>query len=160
MLKEGSRERDLNVHILYKRSGTNSGLVTAAVLAFIMEYPVTTLFIAVFAGLSAFPLMLFIALVVYIFFFAMLGFAMIEVTVVMSAFLLLGAVIFVLFFVALVITAFLAFTWSSAAIGHILKEKLQLIIHYFFPFCNFGLTSQMKQGDKHGLVLKGAHHTY
>lgn len=51
MLQECARQRGLSVALLNKKNNTNIGLVTATVLAFILEYPKTTLFIVVFGGI-------------------------------------------------------------------------------------------------------------
>lgn len=154
MLQECTQQRDLSLDALYKRNDTNIGLVTSRVLAFILEYPVTSLFIAVFGGLSILPLVLFVAFVMYSLVLTLLGFAMIEMTFVISAFLLLGTVIFILFLVALVITSLLTFTLTSAAIGHSIKEKLQLIAHYFCPHFIYGTAPPKKHKGFHGLISK------
>ncbi|KAK2564316.1 hypothetical protein P5673_012575 [Acropora cervicornis] len=154
MVQECTQQRDLSLDALYKRNDTNIGLVTSRVLAFILEYPVTSLFIAVFGGLSILPLVLFVAFVMYSLVFTLLGFAMIEMTFVMSAFLLLGTLIFILFLVALVITSLLTFTLTSAAIGHSIQEKLQLIAHYFCPHFIYGTAPPKKHKGFHGLISK------
>ena len=128
-----NRQGDLSLHIFHKWKDTNLGNVLAPVLAFVIEYPIATLFIAVFMGLSALPLVLFVSFVLYSFLFTMLGFAMVEGTLLMIAVSMLSAVIFFAFFVSICITAFLIFTWSSAAVGYTFVQKLKGIVLYFFP---------------------------
>lgn len=128
-----NRQGDLSLHIFHKWKDTNLGNILAPVLAFVIEYPIATLFIAVFMGLSALPLVLFVSFVLYSFLFTMLGFAMVEGTLLMIAVSMLSAVIFFAFFVSICITAFLIFTWSSAAVGYTFVQKLKGIVLYFFP---------------------------
>ena len=139
MSGELDRRGDLSVCIFQKWKDTNVGLIVAPVLAFVMEYPIATLFIVVFVGLSALPVVLFISFVLYSLLFTIFGFAMIEGTLLMIAFSLLSAVIFFVFFVSVCITALLVLTWTSAAIGYSLTHKLQGIVHYFFPYLNLSL---------------------
>ena len=80
-----NRQGDLSLHIFHKWKDTNLGNILAPVLAFVIEYPIATLFIAVFMGLSALPLVLFVSFVLYSFLFTMLGFAMVEGTLLMIA---------------------------------------------------------------------------
>lgn len=133
MAQEVNGQGDLSLRILHKWKDTNLGNILAPVLSFVIEYPIATLFIAIFMGLSALPIVLFSSFVLYSFLFTMLGFAMVEGTLLMIAVSMLSAVIFFVFFVSVCITAFLIFTWSSAAIGYSFVQKLQGIVHYFFP---------------------------
>ena len=134
-----NRQEDLSMRIFLKWRDTNIGVIVAPVLAFVMEYPIATLFIAVFAGLSTLPVVLFISFVLYSLLFTILGFAMIEGTLLMIAVSLLSAVIFFVFFVSICITSLLILTWTSAAVGYSLAQKLQWIVHYFFPNLNLSL---------------------
>ena len=136
MAQEVSRQGDLSLRIFQKWKDTNIGVVVAPVLAFVMEYPIATLFITVFAGLSALPIVLFISFVLYSFFFTILGFAMVEGTLLMIAVSLLSGIIFFVIFVSICITALLILTWSSAAAGYSLAQKLQRVLRYFFPSLN------------------------
>ena len=136
-----NRQDDLSMRIFVKWRDTNIGVIVAPVLAFVMEYPIATLFIAVFAGLSTLPIVLFISFVLYSLLFTILGFAMIEGTFLMIAVCLLSAVIFFVFFVSICITSLLILTWSSAAIGYSLAQKLQWIVHCVFPNLNLSLES-------------------
>lgn len=136
MAQEVNRRGDLSLRIFQKWKDTNIGVVIAPVLAFVMEYPIATLFIAIFTGLSALPIVLFVSFVLYSFLFTVLGFAMVEGTLLMIAVSLLSAVIFFVIFVSICITALLILTWSSAAVGYSLAQKLQGIVHYFFPSLN------------------------
>lgn len=149
MSQELNRQEDLSLRIFNKWKDTNIGLIVAPVLAFVMEYPIATLFIAVFAGLSALPIVLFISFVLYSLLFTIFGFAMIEGTLLMIAVSLLSAVIFFVFFVSVCITALLILTWSSAAIGYSLAQKLQGIIHYFFPYLNLSLETHPAAVTEH-----------
>ena len=133
MAQEVNRRGDLSLHIFRKWKDTNIGVVVAPVLAFVMEYPMATLFLTVFAGLSALPIVLFVSFVLYSFMFTIFGFALVEGTLLMIAVSLLSAVIFFVIFVSICITALLILTWSSAALGYSLAQKLQGIICYFFP---------------------------
>lgn len=133
MAQEVNRQGDLSLHIFQKWKDTNIGIILAPVLAFVIEYPIATLFIAVFAGLSALPIVLFVSFVLYSFLFTILGFAMVEGTLLMIAVSMLSGVIFFVFFVSICITALLILTWSSVAVGYSFAQKLQGIVHYFFP---------------------------
>ena len=133
MAQEVNRRGDLSLRIFQKWKDTNIGVVVAPVLAFVMEYPMATLFLTVFAGLSALPIVLFVSFVLYSFVFTIFGFALVEGTLLMIAVSLLSAVIFFVIFVSICITALLILTWSSAALGYSLAQKLQGIICYFFP---------------------------
>ena len=133
MAQEVNRRGDLSLHIFRKWKDTNVGVVVAPVLAFVIEYPMATLFLAVFAALSALPMVLFVSFVLYSFVFTIFGFALVEGTLLMIAVSLLSAVIFFVIFVSICITALLILTWSSAALGYSLAQKLQGIICYFFP---------------------------
>lgn len=133
MAQEVNRQGDLSLHIFQKWKDTNIGVVVAPVLAFVMEYPMATLFLTVFAGLSALPIVLFVSFVLYSFIFTLFGFALVEGTLLMIAVSLLSAVIFFVIFVSICITALLILTWSSAALSYSLAQKLQGIICYFFP---------------------------
>lgn len=133
MAQEINRRGDLSLRIFQKWKDTNIGVIVAPVLAFVMEYPIATLFITVFTGLSALPIVLFISFVLYSFLFTILGFAMVEGTLLMVAVSLLSGVIFFVIFVSICITALLILTWSSAAVGYSLAQKLQGILRYFFP---------------------------
>ena len=139
MSRELNRRGDLSLRIFQKWKDTNIGVIVAPVLTFVMEYPIATLFIAVFIGLSALPFVLFISFVLYSFVFTIFGFAMIEGTILIVAISLLTAVIFFVFFVSVCVTALLILTWTSAAIGYSLVQKLQGIVHYFFPYLNLSL---------------------
>lgn len=147
MAQEVNRHGDLSLRIFQKWKDTNIGVVMAPVLAFVMEYPIATLFIAVFAGLSALPIMLFTSFVLYSFLFTILGFAMVEGTLLMIAVSLLSGVIFFVIFVSVCITALLILTWSSAAAGYSLAQKLQGIVHYFFPSLNVILENYSAMGQ-------------
>lgn len=134
-----NRREDLSMRIFVKWRDTKIGVIVAPILAFVMEYPIATLFIAVFAGLSTLPVVLFISFVLYSLLFTILGFAMIEGTFLMIAVCLLSAVIFFVFFVSICITSLLILTWTSAAIGYNWAQKLQWIVHYIFPNLNLSL---------------------
>lgn len=133
MAQEVNRRGDLSLRIFQKWKDTNIGVVVAPVLAFVMEYPIATLFFTVFAGLSTLPVVLFVSFVLYSFIFTIFGFALVEGTLLMIAVSLLSAVIFFVIFVSICITALLILTWSSAALGYSLAQKLQGIVCYFFP---------------------------
>ena len=94
MAQEVNRRGDLSLHIFQKWKDTNVGVVVAPVLAFVIEYPMATLFLTVFAGLSALPIVLFVSFVLYSFIFTIFGFALVEGTLLMIAVSLLSAVIF------------------------------------------------------------------
>lgn len=149
MSQEINTQGDLSLRIFYKWKDTNIGLIVAPVLAFVMEYPIATLFIAVFVGLSALPLVLFISFVLYSVLFTFLGFAMLEGTLLMIAVSLLSAVMFFVFFVSVCITALLTLTWTSAAIGYSLTQKLHGILHYFFPHLNLRLETSQATSTGH-----------
>ncbi len=147
MAQEINRRGDLSLRIFQKWKDTNIGVIVAPVLAFVMEYPIATLFITVFTGLSALPIVLFISFVLYSFLFTILGFAMVEGTLLMIAVSLLSGVIFFVIFVSICITALLILTWSSAAVGYSLAQKLQGILRYFFPSLNIILENCSAMGQ-------------
>lgn len=133
MSQQVNRRGDLSLLIFHKWKDTNIGVVAAPVLAFVIEYPMATLFLTVFTGLSALPIVLFVSFVLYSFVFTIFGFALVEGTLLMIAVSLLSAVIFFVIFVSICLTALLVVTWSSAALGYSLAQKLQGIVCYFFP---------------------------
>lgn len=140
MSHEISRRGDSSLQISQTWKYTsNVGSILASVFAFVVEYPIVTMFIAIFVGLSALPVVLFMSFVLYSLLFTILGFALIEGTLLMFAVSMLSAVIFFVFFVSVCVTVLAMLTWTSATIGFGLGQKLQGTVQYLFPHWNLSL---------------------
>lgn len=150
MSHEISRRGDSSLHISQTWKYTSSvGSILASVFAFVMEYPIVTMFIAIFVGLSTLPVVLFMSFVLHSLLFTILGFALIEGTLLMFAISLLSAVIFFVFFVSVCVTVLVMLTWTSATIGFSLAQKMQGIVQYLFPHWNLGLDTSPSPATRH-----------
>ena len=150
MSHEISRRGDSSLHISRTwKDASNVGSILASVFAFVMEYPIVTMFIAIFVGLSALPVVLFMSFVLYSLLFTILGFALIEGTLLMFAVSLLSAVIFFVFFVSVCVTVLAMLTWTSATIGFSLAQKLQGTVQYLFPHWKLSLETSPSPVTRH-----------
>ena len=124
---------NMTLYVFHKWKDTKIGCYMAPVLAFVNEYPITTLFVCVCLGLSAMPLVLFASFVIYSLLFTVFAFAMVEGTLLLVAFSLFCGVLFLVVCVSICATGLLILTWCSAAAVCSLAQKFRGVAQYFFP---------------------------
>lgn len=133
MTEELSGPETYQSRLLQKWNGLDIKTAAAPLLQFADQHPFVTLFLGILIALAILPILIFCTFIIMTFMFTLLGFLLIEGTLLSIATFMLSITLFGVVCISFVFTTFLVFIWFAAATGNVSIQRLKHIIQTQVP---------------------------